>query len=57
MRWGNTYDVREHGLELSLHLFEETARGGWSPAHLAELDEPTAEIAVETTQAGRASGR
>jgi hypothetical protein len=43
-RWGNPYDVREYGLELSLRLFEETARGGWSPAHVAELDEPTAEM-------------
>jgi hypothetical protein len=43
-RWGNPFDVREYGLELSLLLFEETARGGWSPAHVAALDEPTAEM-------------
>jgi hypothetical protein len=43
-RWGNPYDIRYYGLELSLRLFEETARGCWAPAHVADLDEPTAEM-------------
>jgi hypothetical protein len=40
--WGNPYDVNEYGRELALHLFDDTARGCWSPANVRELDEPTA---------------
>ena len=43
-RWGNPYDVREYGLELALRLFEDTTRGAWSPANVAQVDEPTAEM-------------
>jgi hypothetical protein len=43
-RWGNPYDIREDGLELALRLFEETARGTWSPSHVTHVDEPTAEM-------------
>lgn len=41
-RWGNPYDLREFGEELSLRLFEHTARGCWSPANVGDVDEPTA---------------
>ena len=40
-RWGNPYDLREFGEELSLRLFEHTARGCWSPANVCDVDEPT----------------
>jgi hypothetical protein len=43
-RWGNPFDVREYGLELALRLFEDTARGTWSPASVAHVDEPTYEM-------------
>jgi hypothetical protein len=46
-RWGNPFDVREYGLELALRLFEDTARGCWSPVSVAHVDEPTAEMLYE----------
>ncbi|HLX29789.1 MAG TPA: DUF4326 domain-containing protein [Casimicrobiaceae bacterium] len=42
-RWGNPYDAREYGLDLALRLFENTARGYWSPSNVQHLDDPTAE--------------
>ena len=33
-RWGNPYPVEEYGLELSLTLFRNTARGTWNPSLL-----------------------
>ena len=41
-RWGNPFDVREYGLDLSLQLYESLLTG-WSPSNVAELDDPTAE--------------
>ena len=40
-RWGNPYDVREYGVELSLHLFESTACGCWSKASVHGIDDET----------------
>ena len=40
-RWGNPYDVREYGSDLSLHLFESTACGCWSKACVHGIDEET----------------
>lgn len=42
--WGNPYDVHEYGAELSLHLFEDTACGCWSPSNVRHVDAETAEI-------------
>lgn len=39
--WGNPFDVREYGHELSLHLFEWTACGCWSKSNVHGIDEPT----------------
>lgn len=33
-RWGNPYEVGIYGLELSLTLFRNTARGVWNPSVL-----------------------
>lgn len=41
--WGNPFDVREYGHELSLHLFESTACGCWSRANLRHVDPETVE--------------
>lgn len=49
-RWGNPFDVREYGLELSLRLFEDTARDCWLPANVAHLDEPTVQTLHEAHQ-------
>ncbi len=35
-RFGSPYSVATYGLDLSLALFRETARGGWNPTLLAE---------------------
>jgi hypothetical protein len=40
-RWGNPFDVREYGHELSLHLFESTACGCWSRGHVHGFDDET----------------
>lgn len=40
-RWGNPHPVQECGLEVSLALFENTARGIWSAAPLAGADDET----------------
>ena len=41
--WGNPYDVGEYGDELSLHVFEYTAHGCWSPSNVRHVDAETAE--------------
>jgi hypothetical protein len=46
-KWGNPFDIREYGLELSLRLYEDTVRGVWSMANVAHVDEPTAEMLHE----------
>jgi len=46
-RWGNPYDVREYGLELSLRLFDDTAHGCWLPANVVDVDAPTREMLYE----------
>ena len=40
--WGNPYDVGEYGDELSLHVFEYTAHGCWSPSNVRHVDAETA---------------
>ena len=42
-RWGNPYDVREYGSDLSLHLFESTARGCRPQAPVHGNDDETIE--------------
>lgn len=38
-KWGNPYTVEEFGLDLALKLFENSVRGGWSPALLDHLSD------------------
>ena len=47
-KWGNPFDAREYGPDLALRLFEDTARGIWSPSSVADLDEPTVEMLYES---------
>jgi hypothetical protein len=46
-RWGNPFDVREYGHDLALRLFEDTLRGCFSRANVADVDAPTAEMIYE----------
>lgn len=40
-KWGNPFTVEEHGLELSLSLYEDLVRGLWQPGRLEHLgDQP-----------------
>jgi hypothetical protein len=39
--WGNPYDVREFGGDLSLQLFASTACGCWSRSNVQGIDDET----------------
>ncbi len=42
--WGNPYPVKVWGLDLSMTLFGESARGFWSPRHVEHLSD--ADVAI-----------
>jgi hypothetical protein len=44
-RWGNPYDVRVFGRELSMALFRETMDGCWSPSLVKDVSDELCDLA------------
>jgi hypothetical protein len=46
-RWGNPYDVRVFGRELSMALFRETMSGCWNPSLVKDVSDELCDAAYE----------
>src|SRR5450755_436631 len=50
-RWGNPYDIRVYGRELSMKLFRNTLGGVWNPSLVAHLPDDLCNAACKAHHA------